>query len=513
MKHYERVISICSFLFLFVNVGLASTSFGVYQPYLAASPGIGDGAASLIVSVRTFMALAAMFLVNHWYNRLDCRLGIAFACFFTGIGFVLYAFANTLVGLCFGAIFAGLGYGLGGFVGMTLLTGRWYKEHVGTAIGFASLGSGIAGMIMPTIIHAIIAGYNLNLAFLLEAMTAFIIGIVQLVLLRNRPTEMHTLIHHRSEQEKQHLSPLKLLHKKLIHHGKEIHTVGRHLENTQCAKATQDSEETHHSENAQLEQENSAEKVSGEASAKTLAQTSVQENADKKAVKDRGTKDVEAKLTQGALDNKDNKRGVPSGNKKRLQKCLPKKAQLLLLIACVFVGMVSVGGMAYVSILLTSSGFEEGFAAYMLSVIGIALAASKFGSGELFDHIGTFRGTACLFTILVISLILLILCCMPLTQSIVLAVIGSVGFGLGVAIGSVGVSVWSLELSDMASRAKMVKNLQVGYASGAFLAGTFPGFLAELCGSYIPTYVILTVTSTLAAVIVLFIYSKYRKNK
>ena len=513
MKHYERIISICSFLFLFVNVGLASTSFGVYQPYLAALPGIGDASASMVVSVRTFMALAAMFLVNRWYNRVDCRLGIALACFFTGIGFVLYAFASTLIGLCFGAAFAGLGYGLGGFVGMTLLTGRWYSEHVGTAIGFASLGSGIAGMIMPTIVHSIIASFSLSFAFITESAIAFIVGVLQLVLLRNRPTEMHTLIHHRTAEEKQaqRMSAHRhFWHKRLFHHGKEVELAGFHAEHHARKNAAKDAkiavQDSTHDGSQVDEHPAHGSFQAGEHPAQDAAYDDVQVGehpADSAAAS--SSNNAAVRSTAAVSSNAAAVTTTPSAEPE-----LSTAAQALLIIACVFVGMVSVGGMAYISILLTSNGFDQGFAAWMLSVIGIALAASKFGSGELFDHIGTPRGTACLFVILVASLIM---CCMAPMQNITLITIASIGFGLGVAVGSVGVSVWSLELSQPKHRAKMVKNLQIGYAIGAFLAGTFPGFLAELCGSYVPTYIILAITSTLAGIIILTVYARYRKNR
>ena len=40
--HYEKVICACCFLVLFTNIGLPSTSFAVYQPYIVAIPDVGD---------------------------------------------------------------------------------------------------------------------------------------------------------------------------------------------------------------------------------------------------------------------------------------------------------------------------------------------------------------------------------------------------------------------------------------------------------------------------------------
>ncbi len=424
MKRYEKVISGCCFLFLFVNVGLSSTSFGVYQPYLAALPGIGDGGASLVLSVRTLLTLGAMLCVNWWYGRLDCRVGVGVACLFTALGFAFYGVAGSLGGLCAGAVFCGLGYGLGGVVGMTLLTGRWYRDHVGTAVGFATLGSGVAGMLMPAVCHALVAGVSLSFSFFVEAGIAAAVGVLQLALLRNRPDEVHGAA------------------------GRDGQG-GGHAAGRQAAR-----------------------KAAG------------------KAARRHARRSVRALLLS--------------------QDPISPHAHRLLVLASFFVGMVSIGGLAYMSILFTTNGYEEGFAALMLSVCGVALAASKFCTGALFDRIGTPRGTALVFAVLVVALVL---CCLAPLASPAVAVAAAVCFGIGGSVGSVGISVWSLELSCAATRARTVKNMQVGYAAGGFLADTFPGFLAQACGSYVPTYAMLAATTAAAAVLVLLVYRRRREGR
>ena len=46
-QHYEAVVAVCCFLILFTNVGLPSTSFSVYQPYLVGLPGVGHSGGSI----------------------------------------------------------------------------------------------------------------------------------------------------------------------------------------------------------------------------------------------------------------------------------------------------------------------------------------------------------------------------------------------------------------------------------------------------------------------------------
>ena len=48
---------------MFVNVGFPSTSFGVYQPYIVAVPGMDHSAGSIVVTVRNFASLVTIFFI------------------------------------------------------------------------------------------------------------------------------------------------------------------------------------------------------------------------------------------------------------------------------------------------------------------------------------------------------------------------------------------------------------------------------------------------------------------
>jgi len=78
-SHYEKIIVACCFLSLFVNIGLNSTSFAVYQPYIVSMPGIGDAAGSIILSTRILVSAVATMLVNRFYDFLEARVGLSLA--------------------------------------------------------------------------------------------------------------------------------------------------------------------------------------------------------------------------------------------------------------------------------------------------------------------------------------------------------------------------------------------------------------------------------------------------
>ena len=71
-QRYHYIIVFCCFLSLFVNIGLPSTSFAVYQPSIVAL--VGDAAGSTILAVRILVSVLAITVVDRYYDMLDTRL-------------------------------------------------------------------------------------------------------------------------------------------------------------------------------------------------------------------------------------------------------------------------------------------------------------------------------------------------------------------------------------------------------------------------------------------------------
>lgn len=189
-QHYEKIITLCCFLIMFCNVGLPSTSFSVYQPYIVAIPGVGDTGGSIVIGTRTLVSLICMVFVGRFYARFDVRKGCFIAALCTTAGLVVFGFAHSLPALCLAAAIAGAGYGLGGMIGCTLLINRWFKTDVGTAMGITAVGSGVASILIPIAAENIITAWGLFTSFWMEAALAIILALVILTLLRNRPEDL-----------------------------------------------------------------------------------------------------------------------------------------------------------------------------------------------------------------------------------------------------------------------------------------------------------------------------------
>jgi predicted MFS family arabinose efflux permease len=167
------------------------------------------------------------------------------------------------------------------------------------------------------------------------------------------------------------------------------------------------------------------------------------------------------------------------------------------------VGAVAVGGGTYLSVLFTSSGIDAVFAATLLSVMGICLTIAKFVTGRLFDAIGTRRGSALMFGVLTVGLAL---CIVSSGGSPVIAAIAAALLGAGISLGTVGISMWSLELTDGGSTTRFVKRCQTAYALGGFLMNSIPGPLKTITGTYVSSYAIMCAITVYAGIVVVAIY-------
>lgn len=405
--HYEKVVCTCCFLFLFVNMGFASTSFGVYQPYIVEV--VGNTAGSVVLACRTLTSLVCMLLVNRYYTRLDCRRGVLVATLLTAVGFGIFSQARSTVLFCLGAVFTGAGYGLGGMVCMTTLVGRWFRDHVGTAVGIASAGSGMASLIVSPVAARIIHASSLSAAFLCESAIAAAIGAAVFVLLRNRPQDM----------------------------GLEPFSLPERPENGTFHKP--------------------------------------------------GHPHAVQAANEGGVD-------------------LPRGAFVAMMVAMTLLGVLSVDGFNYLSILLTSNGIDRMQAATVIAVAGGCLTASKAISGKVFDIVGVFKGSVVFFCIFIAGCAM---CCLVGIGGPAIAWVAAVLFGFGLSLGTVGISVWSLKLSTPLHRARVIKNFQVAYSLGGFAFNIVPGTLADLCGSYVPSYLIMLGFLLVCAVITLTTYWRY----
>lgn len=400
---YRWVIVACCFMFLFSNIGIASTSFSIFQPYIVTLPGVGDIGGSGVLMIRNIFSLVGMFFVVRLIDAFDIRRTVVFACLLNAVGFLVYGFADSMVLLVAGAVLTGLAYGIGGLISSTEVLRRWFTHDFGTAVGIASVGSGAAAVVLPPLTLPIIHNISLSAAFFAESAMALVLAVVVGALLRNRP----------------------------------------------------------------------ATKPDYEATSGTSKST-------------------------GRKVDATHRDDIDLGN----------HTHRLLMVGMFTLGMVAFGGMAYQSINMTTEGFDGVFAGLMISVAAACLMVSKVAIGRAVDMFGTAK-TTCIFSIVLVAG-LFFGALMPL-HNLYLAVLNAVLYGLGAALASVGISIWSVELSPASRRLANIKSFQMSYALGGVFFNMLPGLLKTLTGTYAISYAIMCVCIVVTTAIVLYAYARRRK--
>ena len=226
--------------------------------------------------------------------------------------------------------------------------------------------------------------------------------------------------------------------------------------------------------------------------------------------RDLGLKPYEGKAGEGGktADSRNADEDKPA-RKRHANRDLSPKAMPLLLVAMVAIGCASVGGGNYLAVLFTSEGFSAESAAAMVAISGACLTVAKLASGVVFDRVGTRNGSIAFFALYIGGTAILCLSDMGNTG---LAGAGAFMFGLGMSLGTVGISIWSIELAPRGKETRTIKNFQVCYALGGFIFTFLPGFLTEAFGTYLVSYASLLAMLVVAAVIVIGVYTATDKR-
>lgn len=179
----------CSVLMLFVNMGVLSTAFSVYFPYIREMKGFTNTQVFLLTTMRQIFAMIVMTQSDRYFRALDIRKGCVLTFLVAAAAFGILAFTPDARLYFLATSLFGVAYGLGGMIPASILLRRWYPQHSGTAIGIAAAGSGLAGMIIPVLATRMVEGYGLSAAFAAQGAVILLLCIPLLLFVKDHPAE------------------------------------------------------------------------------------------------------------------------------------------------------------------------------------------------------------------------------------------------------------------------------------------------------------------------------------
>ena len=179
----------CSVLMLFVNMGVLSTAFSVYFPYIREMKGFSNTQVFLLTTMRQIFAMIVMTQSDRYFRALDIKKGSLITFFVAAAACGILAFTPDARLYFLATSLFGVAYGLGGMIPASILLRRWYPRHSGTAIGIAAAGSGLAGMIIPVLATRMVEGYGLSAAFAFQGAVILLLCVPLLLFVKDHPAE------------------------------------------------------------------------------------------------------------------------------------------------------------------------------------------------------------------------------------------------------------------------------------------------------------------------------------
>lgn len=187
---------------------------------------------------------------------------------------------------------------------------------------------------------------------------------------------------------------------------------------------------------------------------------------------------------------------------------LIRKEHALMVLAVFLIG---VGEPAYsqLSMLLHTSGYSESAVSMILSFGGIMLIVGKLSYGRIADTIGSFKANCLVYGSMLLGMTLLLFAGI---QSTMIMMAAMMFFGMSISLHTVGLTTLAADTANTADFPTMLKTFQAVFMCGSLAYSIAPGIIADLTGSYIPSYVISLAVTAMSLFIVIMIYTRIGKG-
>ncbi len=164
--HYGWII-VGAALILIILDGLLLYSFGVFMPYLNDIFNLSRATGSSLFSVRCFVLAFSLVIAGKLIDIYDPRLVIIGGGILAALGMFLSAFVNELWQLYLTySVMVGLGDGVFYITSVTIIS-RWFEKKRSLAIGIATTGVPLSGLIFNAVVAWLITNLGVDRAFMI----------------------------------------------------------------------------------------------------------------------------------------------------------------------------------------------------------------------------------------------------------------------------------------------------------------------------------------------------------
>ena len=186
---YGWYLAVACMFMLMCETGMICNTTSQYILPMTKALDISRGQYSLYISFASVGAVAVCFMIGKMYDKFNPHIitvagGLAAVFAWIGMSFI-----HSLLPLYVLGVIMGAGSTFAGSVATSILISNWFIEKKGTALGLATMGSGIGSIIMNPLTSKLIISFGYQAALRITGLVGIICLIPIIMLYRYKPNE------------------------------------------------------------------------------------------------------------------------------------------------------------------------------------------------------------------------------------------------------------------------------------------------------------------------------------
>lgn len=188
-QRYHWVVISLVLLEMIVYGGILN-SFSVFTIPLCDSLGISRGDFSLAMMPYNIVSFFSTMFSGVVTKRLGYKRGSVIFLLLAAGSTVVMGLAGSPAVLTVARMVFAFSYGICFTAGAVMIVRNWFWKHQGFILGLVTMGSGIGGSLMTSLLTIVMERFDWRTAFFVKAGLLILVAVGYLLLLRERPEEM-----------------------------------------------------------------------------------------------------------------------------------------------------------------------------------------------------------------------------------------------------------------------------------------------------------------------------------
>jgi len=188
--YYKLIVAACLFV-LCVSIGITSNASGVFVVPISEDLGFSRASVGMISTILMLSCAASVAFGGVVYKRFSLMKLYMLGVILMGASFTLYSACKELYQFYVLSAIIGIVEPYAITFPFTQIINNWYYERTGTAMGIASMGTGIGGMIFGYLSGRWVTGMGWRMTYLTLGLIMLVVLIAMgLFILREKPEDV-----------------------------------------------------------------------------------------------------------------------------------------------------------------------------------------------------------------------------------------------------------------------------------------------------------------------------------